>query len=117
MGRLAACALSAYLSWLIYVSGTLHGTTAQEHLAAFLVVAMFFVATISVVSFGDQAMVELFGERRETHLSEAFLTTNWLLQVLLLVITGRMLLAVMRAATEVMLRCRVQSAKRRLRVD
>lgn len=117
MGRFAACALSAYLSWLIYVSGTLHGTTADEHLAALLVCLMFFVAVIAAVMFGDQAMIELFGERRETHLTEAFLTTNWLLQVLLLVITGRMLLAAMRAATEVMLRYRVQGAKRRLRID
>ena len=100
MSQWMAVAFSTWYTWLIYTSNTLAGTEAQVDLVTWITWGLFAISLNSIRM--DNVFLVQLGPK--THLIKAGADINILAQVVLLVVTGHWLLALVRAASEILIR-------------
>lgn len=100
MSQWIAVAFSTWFTWLIYTSNTLAGTEAQADLVTWITWGLFAVS-LSSMRMADEFLIQL---GPKTHLIKAGADINILAQVLLLAVTGHWFLALVRAASEILIR-------------
>ena len=100
MSQWTAVAFSTWFTWLIYISGTNQGTEAQADMVPWIVWVLFVIA-LNSLRMDNEFLIQL---GPKTHWIKAGADINILAQVLLLVVTGHWFLALVRAASEILIR-------------
>ncbi len=100
MSQWIAVGFSTWFTWLIYTSNTLAGTEAQADLVTWITWGLFAISLISI-RMDNELLVQL---GPKTHMIKAGADINILAQVFLLLVTGHWLLALVRAASEILIR-------------
>lgn len=100
MSQWMAIAFSTWYTWLIYTSNTLAGTETQVDLVTWITWGLFAIS-LSSIRMTDEFLVQL---GPKTHWIKACADINILAQVFLLLVTGHWLLALVRAASETLIR-------------
>lgn len=100
MSQWTAVAFSTWFTWLIYISGTHQGTEAQADMVPWIVWVLFVIA-LNSLRMTNEFLIQL---GPKTHWIKAGADINILAQVLLLVVTGHWFLALVRAASEILIR-------------
>lgn len=100
MSQWLAIAFSTWYTWLIYVSNTPAGTESQADLVPWITWGLFIIA-LNSIRMADEFLIQL---APKTHLIKAGADINILAQVFLLTVSGHWLLALVRAASEILIR-------------
>jgi hypothetical protein len=106
MSQWIGIGVSAWYTWLIYISNTHQGSEAQADLAAWMTV-LFAALALNTYRMDPEFLVQI---RSKTHMLRAWTDVLVLAQVILWFVTGHWWLAAMRGLSEVVARRNVDGA-------
>lgn len=109
MSQWMAVIFSTWLTWACYMTGTHHASEALVDAIPWIVWFLFLVS-LTALRMEDDFLVQI---QAKTHILKAAADVNTLVQVFLLVVTGRWILAAVLAAAQLIVRGKVNGAIQR----